>query len=438
MSNNGRPDRGQTAALAEILNPKWVLRHRGSTPDFIRRYRAWAGKAAASKLAGLRKAAPHLLEFISDERTLYTALKHMEAEGSHAPGPDQLRYEDIALIGDWKWCRATRDEIRDGEYVPGAEKLQKIPKGPGRGFRELVVQSVQERVIHRAVVEVLQPLLDPLFDRRSFGYRPKMGPLRALATAEHLYRECGLGVWVSVDVRNAFPNVPVPRLLDVVRKYIPDDDLIDFLEVVTRPDTTPGLRQGSPLSPLLLNLYLHHLLDRTWRRLHPDAPLLRFADDILILCRTPKQAQVAYTNLDALLRPAGFTLKESRQDAVRLVKAGQEVSWMGFGIGVTADGLRYTVTEDAWDGLAEKFAAAHGKPHSPLAALASLAAWVGDKAPCFPFTDTAKAYGRMAQLAAAQGFEEIPEKHEVAGVWQPAYARWCGLRDKVAASVAAN
>ena len=155
MSNNGRPDRGQTAALAEILNPKWVLRHRGSTPDFIRRYRAWAGKAAASKLAGLRKAAPHLLEFISDERTLYTALKHMEAEGSHAPGPDQLRYEDIALIGDWKWCRATRDEIRDGEYVPGAEKLQKIPKGPGRGFRELVVQSVQERVIHRAVVEVL-------------------------------------------------------------------------------------------------------------------------------------------------------------------------------------------------------------------------------------------------------------------------------------------
>ncbi len=427
MSNNGRLG-GDAAALAGVLDPKLLLRHRFSAPQFMEKYRELAAQAAAEKLVGLRAIASDLLDYISDEKTLFTALKHMEAEGSHAPGPDGLRYVEIALVGDWAWCRMIRDEIREGDYTPLGERLHKIPKGPGRGFRELVVQSVQERVIHRAVVEVVQPLLDPLFDPRSFGYRPRKGPLRALAAAERLYRDHGLGVWVSADIKNAFPSVPVGRLLGVLRKYLPDDELIDFLEVVTRPDTTPGLRQGSPLSPLLLNLYLHHVLDRVWRRLYPDTPLLRFADDILLLCRSPKQARVAYTNLAALLRPTGFSLKESQQDAVRRVKGGQEVNWMGFEIGVAPDGLRYAVTDDAWGSLGEQFVAAHTKPNSPVAALHSLTGWVADKGPCYPHTNLDRAYGRMKRLATAQGWEEIPEKREVAEVWQLAYARWCKLQ----------
>ena len=82
----------------------------------------------------LRAIAPHLLRIISDEKMLFAALKHMETEGSHAPGPDGLRYEDIALTGAWEWCRIFRDDIREGEYTPSDERLQKIPKGPGRGF----------------------------------------------------------------------------------------------------------------------------------------------------------------------------------------------------------------------------------------------------------------------------------------------------------------
>jgi retron-type reverse transcriptase len=265
---------------------------------------------AANKLAGLREIAPSLLDLASDEKTLHAAFTRMKATGSHTPGPDGLRYETVESVGVWAWCRAMRDTIRGGGYAPSDGHVHKISKGPGRGFRELTIQSVEDRVVQRAVVEIVQPLLDPLFDSRSFGFRPKKGPLRALATAERLHTDRGLGVWVSADIRNAFPSVPLDRLAAVLRKYTPDDDWLAFLDAVVRSDKTPGLRQGGPLSPLLLNLYLHHTLDRVWRRRHPNIPLLRFADDILLLCRTTKRARTAYRELADLLQPAGFVLKE--------------------------------------------------------------------------------------------------------------------------------
>lgn len=433
MYAEGRAGRGDAAELAEVIDPKWMVRHSGRL-ELVARYRRWAARCAARKLAGLREAAPFLLGFISDERTLYCAYKHLEEWGSHAPGPDGVRYEEIALFDEWKWCRELRDTIRKGYYELGPERLQRVSKGSGRGYRDLVVQSIDARVVQRAAVEVLQPLLDPLFDPRSFGFRPKMGPLLALATAEKLCQAHGLEFWVSADIRNAFPSVPFGRLLGVVRKYLPDDGLVKFVKTITLPDKTPGLRQGSPLSPLLLNLYLHHHLDRKWRAHNPNIPLLRFADDILLLCRTAEDARTGYAALTRLLRAAGFKLKEGENDAIREISAGRNVKWMGFEIKAGPDGLRFNVTDDAWDSLADKFETAHSKPLSPLAAVHSLTGWVSDKGPCYLHTNVDRAYSRISRFAAAQGFEEIPEKRRVAKLWQGAHARWCKLRKRIARS----
>ena len=435
MSNTVRLGRDDVAAMADEIDPDWLLRHRFSVPQFVEHYQKLAARAAARKLVGLREIAPALLAYSSDEKLLHHALDRMRADGSHAPGPDGVGYDDLTYNGGWPWCRAVRDTIREGYYEPGPERVQRVPKGAGRGFRELVVQSVEDRVVARATVEILQPLLDPLFDQWSFGFRPRKGPLRALATVDSLYRANGFGVWVSADIKDAFPSVPVGRLLGVVRKYLPDDDLLTFVGAVTRPDKTAGLRQGSPLSPLLLNLYLHHVLDRTWRRRKPGVPLLRFADDILLLCRSPKQAREGYDDLTNFLRPAGFSLKETKSDAVRRLDRGAAVRWMGFGIRAGEAGLRYSVTVEAWDSLALALDAAHEKPHSPVAAFASIVAWVRDKAPCYPNTVYDRAYDRIERLAAAQGFEEIPERHELKAEWQRAYARWCKIRKELAGSV---
>jgi len=394
------------------------------------RYRMLATQQASQKLAGLNVLAPDLLSLISDERTLYTAWEHLANNGGDAPGPDGCRYDDFTPSEIWRWCRGERDSIRSGEYFAGEESVHKIAKGTGRGFRELVLQSIFDRVVHRGVVEVMQPLVDPLFDARSFGYRPKKGPLRALAVAERLYGSGKRGAWVSVDIRNAFPSVPIGRLLGVLRHYFPDDDLLAFFAILTQPGMTTGLRQGSPLSPLLLNLYLHHLLDQKWRGLYPQIPLLRFADDILLLCRTQQEASDAYADLSKLVRNAGFELKEGREKAITNLVTGRKMKWMGFGIGMAKGGLSYTVTDEAWDKLEEGLASAHAKPNSPIAANLTIKGWIADKGPCFPHSNLGAACNRIERLAANQGFEEVPTREKLIGLWQRAHARWCKLRRK--------
>jgi hypothetical protein len=192
--------------------------------------------------------------------------------------------------------------------------------------------------------------------------------------------------------------------------------------------TVPGLRQGGAASPLLLNVYLHHLLDRPWRRLHSDVPLLRFADDILLLCRTRKRAVAAYRSLVEVLRPTGMALKEGQDEAIKVVARGDRVEWLGFGMADAGGRLEYTPTRAAWGRLVEAFALAHEKPNSPLRAIESLAGWVADKGPCDPSVDHPTAYARIARVAASQGFDEILDAHEVHRIWQAAHSLWSAVR----------
>lgn len=432
MSLHGRSSRGDSAAAADILDPKWIVRHRSDRDEFISRYQRQANAAVVLGREGLEALAPSLVTFISDERTLRAAWDYLQHHGGQAPGPDGDCYDDFNMSEKWQRCREIRDTIRAGEYEPEEERIHKIPKGPGRGFRPLILQSIFDRIVQRAAVEILQPLLDPRFDSRSFGYRPRRSTLQALALAERFFVEKRRRVWVTVDVRDAFLGVRLPRLLDVVRKYLIADDLVTFIGTVLSKAKLPGLRQGGPLSPLLLNLYLDHFLDRPWRKLHPNIPLIRWADDILLLCRSVWQAERAYADLTKLLRDAGMKLKETLGDAVRTLAPDRPAKWMGFRIDRSDGGLRLGMTEGAWTSLEEKLSLAHDEPNAPIRAIQSVCGWVNDKGPCYPFVNRGKFYARIAALARAQAFDEIPDRGEIMQLWQKAYSRWCRLRQDAA------
>ena len=167
---------------------------------------------------------------------------------------------------------ALSDSLRAGTYRPGPHRIVEIPKGPGRGKRTLRIQDVEDRAVQRAVLQAAQPLLDPAFARSSFGYRPNLGRDHALAEAEAMALGEGRWAWALEDIRDAFEQVPHGRLLDALRRLVPAGDFLELVRVVIGNDAGRGLRQGGSLSPLLLNAYLDHFLDRPWARLRPGHP----------------------------------------------------------------------------------------------------------------------------------------------------------------------
>src|SRR4051812_44973032 len=102
--------------------------------------------------------------------------------------------------------------------------------------------------------------------------------------AELLATEQQRVVWITADLKDAFGSVPLPRLMDLVGKRLPDARLTDLLRRIVG-DQKKGLPQGGPLSPFLMNLYADHFLDQKWRQQFPETPGIRYIDDELILCR---------------------------------------------------------------------------------------------------------------------------------------------------------
>jgi retron-type reverse transcriptase len=426
MSDHDRPFTRYSDPV-DVLNPRWVSRHRGDRYDFMAKHRRQMKKVLKKGKAALDAIAPFLFSRVSDERALRVAWDHLQEHGGRAPGRNGLRFEDHDENAKWLVCRALRDVIRSGEYEPNEDRVVWVSKGPGRGERPICVQDIDDRVIQRAVVEIIQPLLDSRFDPHSMGYRPKKGRLDALALAERFLTHEKRVVWVTEDIRDAFSNVPISRLLQVIKKYLPADDLVKFIGTVLSNASTPGLRQGGCLSPLLLNIYLDHFLDRRWRKRRPRTPLIRVADDLLAICRTAKEAKKAHATLAALLRPAGMPLKIGFENAVRRLTEDEPAEWLGFRIVRGKKGLDYGITERAWERLAERLARANEAPDPVKQANAILRGWLGQMGPAYPHADKT-VYARLRQVADAQGF--TTRRSVIKGLWQRAFARWGKVRAK--------
>lgn len=399
--------------------------HTGDRHALRRRIELKAAAALQKGLRGVAEVGPHLLRWTSDSRNLRAAWDHLSRYGGAAPGPNGLLYEDLCNREIWELCRALREAIRSDGYRPGPDRLVKVPKPNGRGDRTLRLQNIEDRIVARAVVQTIQPLLDPTFDVNSFGYRPGRDRRHALATAMHLAEVEDRSVWVLEDVKNAFDNVPLPRLLNVIRRRFPSaDNLWRLIERVVDNGSKRGLRQGSPLSSLLLNVYLDHFLDRVWRKRALDSPLLRSADDLLVLCRTPQEALQAREHLRRILTPAGMPLKTTTAPtAVRNLR-NDKAEWLGYEVTWGNNGLEVRNTAVAWESLGEKMQRAHEAPSSPLRAVQIVRGWIEQLGPCFPHEDNAQTVNRILETGRQVAFDELPDANELMDHWRASYARW--------------
>lgn len=232
-----------------------------------------------------------LMEEVCQADNLNQAYRRVKANHG-APGVDGMTIDELPA-----WVATHKQEflaaLRDGTYEPQPVRGVQIPK-PGGGVRQLGIPTVIDRLVQQALLQVLEPLLDPTFSDSSYGFRPGRGAHDALAQAQKYVAE-GRTIVVDMDLEKFFDRVnhdilmarlarrvADKRLLRIVRRFL-EAGLMQDGVCVARHEGTP---QGGPLSPLLANLLLDDLDKELERRGHC---FCRYADD----CNLYVQSQAA-------------------------------------------------------------------------------------------------------------------------------------------------
>lgn len=221
--------------------------------------------------------------------------------------------------------------LREGRYHPSDLRILAILKKSG-GTRPLAIPSVVDRVAQTACTHILGPLLDPLFDEASFAYRPGRSVLMAVRAIERL-RKRGFTQVVEADIVRCFERIVHPPLLDRLETALDGrpgaDRVVDlialWIEHASLELQTPGigLAQGSPLSPLLANLYLDQLDDALEKK---GIHFVRFADDFVLLSKSRQAAEHALDHTGDVLGRHGLELKSEK---TRIVDFDRGFTFLG-------------------------------------------------------------------------------------------------------------
>ena len=243
-----------------------------------------------------------LMERVLEGGNLRRALQRVQQnEGS--PGVDGLTVEELPAYLKRHWS-AIREQLLTSRYQPSAVKRVDIPK-PGGGVRLLGIPTVLDRFIQQAVLQVLQPLIDPTFSESSYGFRPGRRAHDAVCQAQR-YVQSGRRWVVDVDLEKFFDRVNHDVLMGVVARRLTDARIRTLIRryleagimvsgvVMERQEGTP---QGGPLSPLLANLLLDGVDKELERRGHR---FVRYADDCNVYVRSKRAAERVMEGLVAL------------------------------------------------------------------------------------------------------------------------------------------
>ena len=285
--------------------------------------------------------APELLEKILDRDNLNRAYKRVKANKG-APGVDGMTVE-AALPWLKEHGKELTESIRQGKYKPDPVRRKEIPK-PDGGVRKLGIPSVKDRVVQQAVAQKLMPIYEPLFSEGSYGYRPGRSAQDAIYKIRG-YAEDGYEWAVLLDLSKYFDTLNHEKLLNLLRKEIKDERVIQLVKRFLKSGvmengvvmaTEEGSPQGGPLSPLLANIYLNEFDHEYEGR---GVPVVRYADDIVLLCKSERAAERLLESSTRYLE-GKLKLKVNRDKShIAKVNATKKFKFLGFAFGKGKDGL---------------------------------------------------------------------------------------------------
>lgn len=229
-----------------------------------------------------------------------------------------------------------REQLAGGDYRPSQIRRTYIPKSSGKELRPLGIPTVEDRVVQTAVRQVIEPIFERTFAEHSYGFRPGRGCKDALRRVFNLLKE-GNSYIVDADLRQCFDRIPHDKLLANVKDRIADKKVLDLIQrflkqeiledgVVTQPEGK-GTPQGATLSPLLCNIYLNpldHQMEESERE------MVRYADDLVIACRTRKEAEQALESLKQWVEANGLELHPEKTRIADMTEAGGYFDFLGY------------------------------------------------------------------------------------------------------------
>jgi group II intron reverse transcriptase/maturase len=252
-----------------------------------------------------------------------------------AAGIDHTTIADVEQYGVSRLLDELAADLRDGRWRPLPARRVFIPK-PGREeLRPLSIPAVRDRVVQAALKSVIEPIFEADMLPCSFGFRPRRSAHDALQV---LIDESWRGArWVAEsDVANCFEAIPHSGLMAAIEERISDRHVLKLLRAMLRAGvmedaaikrSISGTPQGGVISPVLCNVYLHRL-DRQWAE-RGSGVLVRYADDLLAICKTKRDAEGALEALTAILAEMGLELTQAKTRIVHL-RGGEGVDFLGF------------------------------------------------------------------------------------------------------------
>jgi len=293
----------------------------------------WTERMLAALGNGVKGGKWHsLIDKVYASQTLWAAWKRV-ASNHGAAGIDRMSVEFFEANAEY-YLTGLGKELRNGSYKPSPIRRVHIPKGKGK-TRPLGIATVKDRIVQGALKLVMEPIFEKEFLPVSFGFRPERSCKDALRVVDSSLKE-GFTWVVDADLQNYFDTIPKQALMKLVETKISDVNISKLLQqfldqqvIEGMSQWTPvaGTPQGSVISPLMSNLYLHgldELLSNSGVR------YVRFADDFVAMCRTQQDAEKVLVAIQDWVGSHDLVLHPEKTQVGNCVEKGQGFEFLGY------------------------------------------------------------------------------------------------------------
>jgi RNA-directed DNA polymerase len=293
----------------------------------------WTDRMLAALGNGVRGGKWHsLIDKVDAPQTLWAAWQRVAANHG-AAGIDRMSIERFAAKAEHYLAELAR-ALREGSYQPDPLRRVHIPKGKGK-TRALGIATVKDRVVQTALKLVMEPIFEKEFLPVSFGFRPERSCKDALRVVDGALKD-GYTWVVDADLQSYFDTIPKEPPLTLIRERISDGQVLELVKRFLAQDVMEGMErwtpiagtpQGSVISPLMSNLYLHGLdvlMSEAGHR------YVRFADDFVALCRTRQEAEAVLATIQAWVEQNGLRLHPDKTRVGNCMEQGQGFEFLGY------------------------------------------------------------------------------------------------------------